>query len=80
MPHLSAKLKLSISGCSVLALATRVVLRLLFSNGTRFAVTLWDILKRRGRAVESSLQKFLETLFGHIHLWLRRDLEGKPKI
>jgi hypothetical protein len=26
------------------------------------------------------LQKFLETLFGHIHLWLPRKLEGRPKI
>jgi len=74
------KAELSISGCAALALATRAALRLLFANGARFAVRLWVILKRRGRAVESSLQKFLETLFGHIHLWLPRKLEGRPKI
>jgi len=71
------KTALLISSCAILA---RAALRLLFANGARFAVTLWGMLKRRGRATEGSLQKFLKTLFGHIHLWLRRNLEGRPKI
>jgi hypothetical protein len=74
------KAELPISGCAVRALVTRAALRLSFANGARFAVTLWDTLKRRGRAAESFLHKFLKTVFGHIHLWLRRNLEGRPEI